>query len=186
MLGRTTATASSATAARTDSAVPVPVSGLASGVTAISTGGDHSCAVKDDGVWCWGDNSGGQLGDDRPTGSDVPVAVSGLSERRHRDRLGRWQPCFETGPTLRRPRCALKEGGVWCWGGTSPASSGTTARRTAPCRWRCRGLRADVSAISGRVHLRAEGRQPLVLGPQLLAARQPARRTATCRWRCRG
>ena len=35
--------------------------------------------VKDGGVWCWGDNAHGQLGNNSTTNSLVPVAVSGLT-----------------------------------------------------------------------------------------------------------
>jgi len=51
------------------------VSGLGSGVAAISTHGYHTCALKDGGVWCWGLNLYGELGDGSTTNSSVPVAV---------------------------------------------------------------------------------------------------------------
>lgn len=61
--------------------VPVAVGGL-SEVTAIAAGGNHSLALLRDGaVMAWGYNAFGQLGDGSAGGSsDVPVAVSGLSE----------------------------------------------------------------------------------------------------------
>ena len=37
-----------------DSGVPAPVSGLASGVNAITPGEFHTCAQVNGGVWCWG------------------------------------------------------------------------------------------------------------------------------------
>jgi alpha-tubulin suppressor-like RCC1 family protein len=40
---------------------PVAVSGLNSGVRALSVGGDHVCALQGSTVWCWGHNDHGQI-----------------------------------------------------------------------------------------------------------------------------
>jgi alpha-tubulin suppressor-like RCC1 family protein len=60
---------------------PVAVSGL-SGVSAISAGGEHSLALLANGtVMAWGEDKFGELGDGSSgESSDVPVAVSGLSQ----------------------------------------------------------------------------------------------------------
>jgi alpha-tubulin suppressor-like RCC1 family protein len=63
--------------------VPEAVSGL-SNVIAIAAGGNHALALLSSGrVMAWGYNAFGQLGDGKEgyeSSSDVPVAVSGLSE----------------------------------------------------------------------------------------------------------
>ena len=66
-----------------NSATPVPVSGL-SGVTAIAAGGGQSLALLANGtVMSWGENAFGMLGDGKSgkkyAYSDVPVAVQGVS-----------------------------------------------------------------------------------------------------------
>ena len=65
----------------TNASNPVAVGGVLAGqtVTQISVGQEDACAADSAGaVYCWGDNSDGQLGDGSEgpiAGSDVPVAV---------------------------------------------------------------------------------------------------------------
>ena len=57
-----------------DRSTPTMVSQLVSGVSSISTGGDHSCALADPGILkCWGDNGDGELGNGTLVHSNLPV-----------------------------------------------------------------------------------------------------------------
>ena len=107
---------------------PVQVSGLESGVTQISVGGEisntHTCAVVNGGAWCWGANAVGQLGDGSTTQRLTPVQVSGL----------------ESGVTQIEAgfghSCAVVNGGAWCWGanGVGQLGDGTTTNSRVPVR----------------------------------------------------
>ena len=60
----------------TDSLIPIDVSGLTSGVTAIALGLYHSCALTTtSGIKCWGFNYLGQLGDNSTIDRHTPVNV---------------------------------------------------------------------------------------------------------------
>jgi alpha-tubulin suppressor-like RCC1 family protein len=49
-------------------------------VTSVSAGSDHSCAIVSGGsIWCWGNNSNGQLGDATTTARAFPVKVLDLT-----------------------------------------------------------------------------------------------------------
>ena len=65
-------------AAGADVTTPVSVAGLGT-ATSISTGTAHSCAQVDrTDVFCWGDNSEGQIGDDTTEQRLTPTRVRGL------------------------------------------------------------------------------------------------------------
>ena len=115
----------------TDRLSPTAVAGTWSAVTA---GGEHTCAVTSAvapgsvpplgvGVWCWGRNAQGQLGDGTSTDRLLPVEVSGM------------------GPNLTRVAagaahtCALSIAGApFCWGDNlyGQLGDGTTTDRVAP------------------------------------------------------
>lgn len=88
------------------SLTPVQVSGLTSGVTAVSGAYYQSCAVVNGGAKCWGFGQNGQLGDGAGTNSTVPVQVSGLP-------AGSSVTAIANGDYH---SCAVVNGGVKCWG----------------------------------------------------------------------
>ncbi|MBN2196904.1 MAG: RCC1 repeat-containing protein [Polyangiaceae bacterium] len=61
-------------------AEPVALSSLSS-VTSVAVGYSHTCALGSDGrIWCWGNNSYGQLGFDDEELVPSPVAVPGIDD----------------------------------------------------------------------------------------------------------
>jgi alpha-tubulin suppressor-like RCC1 family protein len=107
----------------TDSNVPVNVSGLASGVTALNVSGNntgnnignyHVCVLTAvGGVKCWGDNSFGSLGNGTNTNSNVPVDVTGLTSGVAAVSAGEDSSCALT-----------SAGGVKCWGNNANGELG--------------------------------------------------------------
>ena len=85
---------------------PVEVNGLASGVIAISAGGQHTCALLAHGAAkCWGYGEFGQLGGGSTADSTVPTDVVGLTAG---------IADITAGGNL---TCSLMiDGGVACWG----------------------------------------------------------------------
>lgn len=113
----------------TSSQAAVPVSGLSSGVSEISTGTHYSCALMTSGgVKCWGHNFWGQLGDGTTTDKLTPVDVIGLSSGVSKIFAG-------TGGGGGGVTCALlASGGVKCWGLNSRGDlgDGTNLDRSTP------------------------------------------------------
>ena len=90
----------------TRSFVPVPVTGLSSGVVQITAGQQFACALTSGGaVMCWGANSDGQLGDGTRTDSSVPVQVATLTSGVTAIASGQYHVCAITTAS-----------GAICWG----------------------------------------------------------------------
>lgn len=107
----------------THRSTPVGVSGLDSGVTAISAGDYHTCAVQSGAAKCWGDNSGGQIGNGTYSTTDEPVltptSVVGLGSGVTSVSASQFKSCAST------------SSGVQCWG-SSPNGDGTSDDHPAP------------------------------------------------------
>lgn len=59
---------------------PVNVTGLDSEVIQISSGTNHTCAIKEAGaideIWCWGDNANTKLGNGNTTDQSIPIKIA--------------------------------------------------------------------------------------------------------------
>jgi alpha-tubulin suppressor-like RCC1 family protein len=95
------------------------------GVSAISAGDYHTCAIKTDGsLWCWGKNNYGQLGIGNTTSKNTPTRVGTDNN---------WQSVFAGGSHT----CAIKtDGSLWCWGRNTygQLGDGTNTDRNTPIR----------------------------------------------------
>lgn len=102
-------------------ATPVDVSGLSSGVSAITVGAVHSCALLTAGsIKCWGNNDSGQLGDGTVNTANAPVTT--ISTAATRIIAG----SFHT--------CAIVKEALRCWGANDSCQLGdsTKINRTQP------------------------------------------------------
>jgi alpha-tubulin suppressor-like RCC1 family protein len=126
-----------------DSDIPVDVSGLASGVSAIAAGGSGACALTSGGgVKCWGMNSWGQLGDGTNIDSDIPVDVSGLASGVSAIAAGGWHTC-----------ALASGGGIQCWGTNAYwPDCGTSA-----CDYERSNVPVDVPGVTSGVSAIAAG-----------------------------
>jgi len=112
---------------------PVGVIGLTSGVTAVAAGGASACAISTAGtdagaggaLYCWGDNTSGQLGNNSTTSSLVPMPVMGLGSKVTAVSLGLLSGC-----------ALLGDGTVECWGDNAAGElgDGTLTKRLAPVK----------------------------------------------------
>jgi alpha-tubulin suppressor-like RCC1 family protein len=116
---------------------PQTVEGLDSGMTGIAAGMFHACAwYREGGIWCWGENLLGALGDGTNRNSPIPVVV--------RLTGGIQSVVAGAGHT-----CALTvAGGVACWGDNARGQlgNGTTVASNTPVE--AAGLTRGVVAIA--------------------------------------
>jgi alpha-tubulin suppressor-like RCC1 family protein len=124
--------------------IPTLVTGMTSGVTAVSTGYNNSCAIKDGGVYCWGTGQNYILGrnpgviklDNALTPEALPAPLDSGVEKISL----RWSHA-----------CAIKTGGVaYCWGANTQGQLGlgTVTTGSLPVQLNGYGPIADVWAGS--------------------------------------
>ncbi len=119
-----------------DRLVPVDVISLQTGVTAVHTGKQHTCAVQNGAAKCWGFNDTGRLGDGGRTDSLIPVDVVGLSTGVQQIVAGVTQSC------------AWKDAdSFYCWGSNIYGQIGNGLKGYSSYPQQVIGLGAQVDAV---------------------------------------
>jgi alpha-tubulin suppressor-like RCC1 family protein len=124
--------------------------GTANDWESVTAGGDVTCAIRSGEIYCFGDNTYGQLGIDDATvefsAEPLPIAVAGP-----------WQEVRTSHSTT----CALRSGEIYCWGWNYAGSAGVHANESIVARPSRVGTLADWHSLSvGEGHacaLRAGG-----------------------------
>lgn len=94
---------------------PADVSTLTSGVTSVSGGNVHTCAVHNGAAKCWGNNGSGQVGNAAVSGNRLTaIDVTGLGSGIFKVAAGMDHTCAVTGG-----------GAVKCWGSNNYGQAGT-------------------------------------------------------------
>jgi alpha-tubulin suppressor-like RCC1 family protein len=95
--------------------VGIPLQVTTDAWDSISAGQAHTCGIMaDQSLWCWGDNTNGQLGNGSQISSSTPVAVVILDKTWGSVSAGANHTCaLATDSTL------------WCWGDNSDGQLGT-------------------------------------------------------------
>ena len=132
---------------RTNRYVPTNVNGLRSGVTSITSGYMHACALLKSGqIKCWGAGINGQLGNNSIKSQKTPVFVANI---------GGNHPKATAIAAGARTTCAIinkggfiQNGDMECWGANTYGQVGdsTTTKRLIPTQ--VQGLTTGVTAIS--------------------------------------
>lgn len=111
------------------------------GVQFLAMGKQHGCTIKSDKrVWCWGANTDGQLGNNKPTDSRTPDFVK-MAAGAVAVTAGEAHSC-----------AVMKDGQVWCWGRGEAGQLGSGAKVSAPSPQLVKGLDDAEKLVAGRAH----------------------------------
>ncbi len=118
----------------------IDVNGLSSGVTDLSVGITHSCAIQNGSVKCWGNNTNSQLGNLSTINQFIPVQVSGLTSGATFVSVGS------------QHSCALVGGVVKCWGLNTSGQLGNNSFADSAAPVNVSGLSSVTQLSSGAFH----------------------------------
>jgi hypothetical protein len=93
------------------------------------TSATHSCAIRDDGLYCWGRNASGELGDGSTTDSSAAVRAHVAGD-----------DVVEVGAHSSRTCVRRKSGEVACWGANSQGQIGDGTRTAAMTATAAQGI----------------------------------------------
>jgi alpha-tubulin suppressor-like RCC1 family protein len=141
-----------------DGGVPVPVTvSLPGAATEIGLGSAHSCAIvqgTSGGVWCWGSNAHGQLGDGTMNPSATPVAVKNVPPEVAHLAVGDSHACVSL----------VNAGGAMCWGKGGSGELGNGDTKDQPTPVAVMGIQgAPIAMAAGGFHSCAMVAAPNVL-----------------------
>lgn len=121
---------------------PGAVAGLAGGVSGLTAGSSHTCALlASGGVQCWGGNWQGQLGDGTTGDRYQPGPVQGLAG-----------PAVQISSENMHTCATLVNGGVQCWGFNNFGQVGDGTRLNRSLATPVSGLSNGVSAVAAGDH----------------------------------
>ncbi len=126
------------------SSVPVPVTGLSTGVVAVTAGADFTCALTDVGtVLCWGYNAQGEVGNGKTSDAHTPVQVMNSAGTAPLSGLvaigsGHYQTCGVT-----------SAGTLICWGADDENDEGPEKPAPGGRPVQVTGIPSNIAAVSG-------------------------------------
>ncbi|NLG46001.1 protein kinase [Gordonia sp. (in: high G+C Gram-positive bacteria)] len=96
------------------------------------TNSNTTCSIKDESLYCWGNNSSSQIGDGGTTTQQTPIKVPGLTGVTAVS-IGNYLSKNEEYPTT---TCAIASGDVYCWGRNhyGQIGDGSTEDRSSPVK----------------------------------------------------
>ena len=109
--------------------------------TANGGAGRHVCAVDEaGGVWCWGNNDDGQVGDGSTVTRSLPLKVRGLGR------------AADVAVGVAHTCARLVDGSVWCWGAGDRGQLGVLAPKGRTTPTKVTSLSGVLEIVAGDAH----------------------------------